>query len=365
MKKIGIDARLLGQTGVGTYTSNLLMYLQDLVSNEMKIYVYLMAADFENIHFKNRNFIKRKANYRWHSFSEQVGLVKTLYEDNLDLMHFTYFSYPLLYRRTFISTIHDVTPLLFKTGKASTKNLVLYELKHFFFRWVITSQIKNAQAIITPTQTVKKQIIEKFGQQYKGKIFSLYEGVNGLLTKAIPNGSLKKRFKNNFFIYVGNFYPHKNVERLIDAFSQIKDEVSLIFLGPNDFFSQKLLRLIDESKQKERILFYYNPTKEDLVFFYKNALALIHPSLSEGFGLPLVEAAYFGLPVIASNIPVFQEVLDGQYTSFNPTDREDIQSKIESFLKNRLKVNYQNILKKYSFKTMAAKTLKIYKQNLG
>ena len=59
-------------------------------------------------------------------------------------MHFTYFGYPVFYRRKFIATVHDLTPLLFKTGKASTKNPLIYGIKHFFFKHILRSQIENA-----------------------------------------------------------------------------------------------------------------------------------------------------------------------------------------------------------------------------
>jgi glycosyltransferase involved in cell wall biosynthesis len=116
--------------------------------------------------------------------------------------------------------------------------------------------------------------------------------------------------------------------------------------------------------QKKKIVFYHDATPGDLKFFYKNALALIHPSLSEGFGLPLVEATYFSCPVIGSNIEVFKELLDGEYLSFNPNDENDINNKINIFLREKKKFNYSEILKKYSFEQMTKETLDVYNSSL-
>ena len=170
---------------------------------------------------------------------------------------------------------------------------------------------------------------------------------------------LSKKF-NNFFIYVGNFYPHKNLEKLVKAFSKIKTDSKLILIGPNDFFKNKLSQLIIELKQDQKILFFNNSTLSDLVYFYKNARALIHPSRSEGFGLPLIEAAYFNCPIIASNIKVFKELLGNNYLSFDPNKVDDIESKMKSFIEKKPNFDYMEILKRYSFEKMTAETVKIY-----
>ncbi|MFA6017336.1 MAG: glycosyltransferase family 1 protein [Patescibacteria group bacterium] len=363
MKKIGIDARLYSQTGVGTYLKNLIYYLEKKQLENELFYIYLLPGDYDSVSFKNKNIIKRKVNYSWHSVGEQLGFAIKLYQDNLDLMHFTYFSYPVLYWRKFVATVHDTTPLLFKTGKASTKNQLIYNIKHLFFRIILRCQVRRAVKIITPTETVKKQLKDIYGNKISDKISPIYEGVNYQIIEAKENKNLNKKF-SNFFIYVGNFYPHKNVEKLIEAFKKINKKYKLILIGPKDFFTARILRCIDTSNQNKNILLLTNSSLADLVFFYKNALALIHPSLSEGFGLPLIETTYFNTPVIASNIKVFQELLGNDYLSFNPKDTNDIAKKIKNFIKKKPEYDYKNIINKFSFENMTNKTLKIYKEVL-
>jgi len=360
MKKIGIDARLYSQTGVGVYLQNLIYWLQKTAPSDLIFNIYLMKKDFNQITFSSKNFNKVQANYSWHGLGEQIGFAKRLFDDQLDLVHFTYFSYPILYKRKFVATIHDLTPLLFKTGKASSKNPMIYQAKYFFFKKILSSQIRNAAAIITPTDTIKQQIIKYFGQEYQHEISSIYEGISHYLLSATENLSLRKIFNTDFFIYVGNFYPHKNVERLIKAFNGIDDPVKLILIGPNDFFAKKLTQLINQLSLEKKIVFYHNPSYGDLIFFYKNAKALIHPSFAEGFGLPLVEAAYFGLPIIASNIEVFQEILNNDYMTFDPYSIDDIKNKINLSFSREFRPHYQNVLSKYSFEKMTRETLKIY-----
>jgi glycosyltransferase involved in cell wall biosynthesis len=361
MKKIGIDARLYSQTGVGTYLKNLIYFLEKKDLKNKLVYIYLLPEDYKKLTFKNKNILKRKVYERWHTIGEQLGFAVKLYQDNLDLMHFTYFSYPIFYFRKFVATVHDVTPLLFKTGKASTKNKFIYDLKHLFFRLILRCQIVRAVRIITPTLTVKGQLEKIYGKNISKKISSIYEGVNYQIINSKENKSLGKKFED-FFIYVGNFYPHKNIERLIRAFSTVKTSSKLLLLGPNDFFKRRLSQLINELKQKNRILFFNSLSVGDLIFFYKNANALIHPSISEGFGLPLIEAAYFGCPIIGSDIKVFKELMGDNYLSFDPTNVEDMSEKIKTFINKKPKFDYKDISSKYSFKTMADETIKIYSE---
>lgn len=257
-----------------------------------------------------------------------------------------------------------MTPLLFKTGKASTKNQFIYNIKHLFFRIILRCQTERAIKIITPTNTVKEQLTEIYGQKISKKNLSIYEGVNYQILQSKENKNLSNKFKN-FFIYVGNFYPHKNVEKLIEAFKNINKKYKLILIGPKDFFTARILQCIDTSKQNKNILLLTNTSLADLVFFYKNALALVHPSLSEGFGLPLIETAYFDTPIIASNIKVFKELLGDNYLSFDPNSVDDIAEKINNFIEKKPKFNYKNITDKYSFEKMTNETLKIYQEVLN
>lgn len=369
MKKIGIDARLYSQTGVGTYLKNLLYYLEKKSNPGNLFYIYLNKKDFAKVTFRKKNFIKKKADYAWHSLAEQTGFCLQLYQDNLDLMHFTYFSYPVFYWKKFVATVHDVTPLLFKTGKASTKNPLIYQIKHFFFRLILGCQVRKAARIITPTETVKEQLSNIYGPKVAGKIKTIYEGINYQLINLKQSSPTPPRLRgasnetmkfNNFFIYVGNFYPHKNVERLVEAFSKIKGDTKLVLIGPKDYFQSRIAQSINRLDMKNKIIFFNNSSLSDLVYFYKNAKALIHPSLSEGFGLPLIEATYFNCPMIASNIKVFKELLGESYLPFNPFSAEDITEKINVFIGTKPTYDYSSIIKKYSFEKMAEETAKIY-----
>ncbi|PIY72374.1 hypothetical protein COY87_01330 [Candidatus Roizmanbacteria bacterium CG_4_10_14_0_8_um_filter_33_9] len=365
MKKIGIDARLYSQTGVGTYIRNLIYFLIKEKTEKLLFYLYVLPQDINKLPKLPNNFIIRSSPYIWHTFQEQLFFLFTLLKDNLDLMHFTYFGYPICYWKPFVSTIHDVTPLLFKTGKASTKSRFIYGAKLFFFKIVIYFQVRNSKVIITPSLTIKQSLIQLYGKKYENKIKPIFEGVDNLLSKTKENSNLLKNFSYLYLIYVGNFYPHKNITRLIYAFAKLKSEIKLILIGPHDFFADKIKTQISEMHLENKILFFHNASVSDLKFFYKNAVGLIHPSLSEGFGLPILEAKSLNCPLIVSDIPVFHELIDNNAIFFNPENEKDIVTKIQLFTQNtQRKNNYfsNNIKSEMSFKTMTNHTLSIYKK---
>lgn len=358
--RIGIDARLYFQTGVGTYIRNLLSFLPYALGKDTELVVYVLETEASKITVQDRCVV-RPVNARWHSLAEQLLFYKNLMNDELDLMHFTYFSYPVLYSRPFIATIHDLTPLLFKTGRASTHLPILYEFKHRVFQYILKKQITDSKHIITPTVTVQNQIAHMYGAHTTEKITALHEGVsNELITAAKDPASNKflPGLSQEYLLYVGNFYPHKNVERLIMAykFLQMDHKPQLVLAGPANVFADSLKKAI-ESSGITGIQFIHDTSHTELVSLYKHARALVNPSLSEGFGLPLVEAAYLKCPIIASDIPVFHELLGDSFISFDPTSEKAISHALQTPV-TQLKT--AQIAKDCSFKIMTEKTAMLY-----
>jgi glycosyltransferase involved in cell wall biosynthesis len=365
MKKIGIDARLYFQTGVGTYIRNLLYYLTREHTKGLLFYLYVLPQDIEKLPKLPSHFVIREAPCLWHSFSEQTRFLSIILQDKLDLMHFTYFGYPILYFKPFISTIHDITPLIYKTGKASTRSRIGYEIKMFVFKIVLYYQVRNSKVIITPSFTVKELLIQRFGKTLEKKISPIYEGIDIQLSESVPNPHLYEIISSPYLLYVGNFYPHKNIDRLIEAYLLTKSNLKLMLVGPLDYFTNRLKNKIDALHIKDKVIFFHNATASDLVYLYKNAKALIHPSLSEGFGLTIIEAVYFHCPVIASDIPIFHELMKNTITYFNPLDVQDIADKINEFIHEKHKDVFKRINFQMSFESMTKKTLTLYQRILS
>jgi glycosyltransferase involved in cell wall biosynthesis len=157
--------------------------------------------------------------------------------------------------------------------------------------------------------------------------------------------------KDNYYLYVGNAYPHKNLELLLHAADAAG--VRVVFVGKDDYFYKRL------GIQPETV------TDSVLSELYKNARALVFPSLMEGFGLPALEALANNCPVIVSDIPVFHEILGDVPIYFNPKDEDALVACLRH-PPLRTKVFQQKaaaIVKKYSWERMAKETLSVYEHS--
>src|SRR5258708_40324983 len=115
-----------------------------------------------------------------------------------------------------------------------------------------------------------------------------------------------KESKQKYFIYTGNAYPHKNLERAIRAAAKMK--ITFYIVSSRNVFTKRLEKLIQRLKAKEyvKLLGYVEDSK--LKELYKDSVGFIYPSLAEGFGLPGLEAMKAGTLVLSSSIPVFREI---------------------------------------------------------
>jgi len=358
--RIGIDARLIEETGVGRYIRNL---LQNLASQDKEnIYIiFLRQKSYGAFVLPGKNWKKVKAEVPWHSVQEQFVMPFLYSQEHVDLLHVPYFNVPVLYVGKTIVTIHDLIILHFDTGKASTLPWILYKMRRFGYRMILSLGLKKATHIIAVSQATKKEIMDHY-HIAGDKISVTYEGVDSALhAKAGTKSPPKVPQKTPYFLYVGNAYPHKNLEVLVEAFRQVKKEDAkskLILVGANDFFYRRLSQDVKNHEYAQDILFFGKATEDELAALYRNATALIFPSRMEGFGLPALEALSFGCPVICSDIPVFHELLGSSVLYFPPQDAKALAAHMRGPLKRpSFKPGTQ-----FDWATMASETLQLYER---
>lgn len=359
-KRIGIDARLINQTGVGTYIKNLLTKI-DL--ENYQVFVFVRSIDESQISLPKNN-IMITADFRWHSFSEQISFLRLLNSLKLDLVHFTYFSYPILYSKPFVITIHDLIPIKFPTGKASTLPFVFYWLKNMIAKIVFLYGIKKSQYVITPSQAVKDEI-SSYGVR-KEKIVMTYEGVDQeiLHQSNINYSKFTHLLPKTYWLYLGNFYPHKNIPRLLRAYALLEAPPILILKGPLDAFAHQTKTLVEKLGLGKKVVFFHTRLSGgEMRHLIKNASLLIQPSLAEGFGLPPIEASYLKTPVLVSKLPIFDEILGSRYSSFDPYSIDSIKKALYFAQKNKIKPIDIDI-NIFSFDKMAILTKNIYEKVL-
>ncbi len=367
--RIGIDARLYSEAGIGRYIRNLISNLQE-IDKQNEYYILLLKKDYDNVEF-NENFKKVLADFRWYTLKEQIKLPVILYSLKLDLVHFPHFNIPVFYIKNFIVTIHDLIHQKFSMQRSSTHSTQIYFIKQLFYRFVFWLSLKKSKKIITVSNYVKNDLKDVWNVD-NNKIIVTEEGVdksileiNEKITKKEMDDILNKfNVKPPFIFYIGNAHPHKNVEGLIKAFMEIKSRLQylqLVLAGNDHYFWQRIKK---EFNHKD-IIYTGRLTDEEMVTFYKNAKAYVFPSFEEGFGIPLLEAFACGCPVASSNKASLPEVGGDAALYFNPSNNQDMQQKIMKVINNSklatlLKENGAKRVKKFSWKDLSEKTQKIY-----
>lgn len=377
--RIGIDARFYGSLGkgLGRYTQKLIENLEKISTNDSsfhngshQFFVFLRKENFECYEPKNPNFHKVLADYQWYSFSEQIKMPRILNSYNLDLVHFPHFNIPIFYRKRFVITIHDLILLNFPTIRGTTLNPLWYRLKFLAYKITIRRAILKSEKIITVSNFTKQDILNRYNVPAE-KIIVTYEASDkvGKLNFRSPEEILKKyAIIKPYLMYVGNAYPHKNLEALVSGFSEIsqKNDLHLVLVGKEDYFYKKLKTRVKNEKIKKIIFADFVPD-EDLDLIYRHSLFYIFPSLYEGFGLSPIEAMIRGVPVASSDHPCMKEVLGENAYFFDAGKKENIKKTIlematNNSLRKELSRKGYSQANKYTWEVMAEKTKEIYEK---
>src|SRR3990167_5871235 len=368
--KIVIDARMYGieHTGIGRY-------VMELINNLAKIdkkndYTLILRNDYFKRLSLPANFKKVKGDFRQYSFSEQISLPKILKNEKPDLVHFPHFNVPILYRGDYVVTIHDLLMHKQKGFEATTLAPIVYLIKRLGYRAVFDRAVKKPVKIIVPSHAVKKELVDYYSLD-PDKVSVTPEGVSDLSGGGAVTPLLKKYgIETPYFIYTGNAYPHKNLKRLIEAIISLNTErrikAHLVIVSARNFFVKKLEKLISEMGAGAFVkVLGFLPDKE-VGTLYRHSAAFVFPTLSEGFGIPGLDAMEVGTLVLASEILVLKEVYKEHAIYFNPFDFSSIARTMELALEIGAEAREERIakardfVKRYSWNKMAQETLKIY-----
>jgi glycosyltransferase involved in cell wall biosynthesis len=272
-----------------------------------------------------------------------------IWKEKLDLIHFPHFNVPFFVPCKFIVTIHDLILTKFKTVRATTLHPFIYELKNLAYRTIIKRALNKSKKILTVSEFTKNDIIEQFKIK-PDKIEVIYEGVanlakgrDSLFVAKLDNNEVLRDYDINypFLLYVGNAYPHKNLDFLITSFKKVYEKnnnLRLVLVGKEDYFYKNIKQLVEEefsNIQDKPVIFSGYVPDDKLEIFYKKALVYVFPSLYEGFGLPPLEAMAKGCPVLSSNVSSMPEILADAALYFDSKDEQDFLNKLDLILKDR------------------------------
>jgi glycosyltransferase involved in cell wall biosynthesis len=363
-KHIVIDCRVR-RSSTGRYADQLVEHLQ-AIDHENR-YTILVAPD-DDWQMHSPNFVTLPSPFPQFSFNplHELGFARQLYRLRPDLVHFTMTQQPLLYFGNIVTTTHDLTMLHF-IRRGSTPWAV-YWLKNVMYRFLLWFAHRKSRRIIVPTRTVASELTALQPFTHK-KLVVTYESFG-----VLPDNKPKKPagVSGSYIMYQGTFFPHKNLERLVEAFDivhQKRPSLGLVMVGKAEKNQQDLAERIKSHPSASKIVLTGFLPDSESRWTFEHALLYAFPSLSEGWSMTGLEAMAYGCPLVSSNASVLPEVYGPGAHYCNPLDPQDIADKILEVLddpklqKQLIAAGYKQV-KKYSWPKMAAQTLAVYEQSL-
>lgn len=378
-KRIGIDARFYGKAGPGRYTKNIIKHLEK-VDNVNSYFILLKKDNFEDYIPSNPNFTKVLADYPWYSWAEQTSFLFKILSLNLDLYYVPHFNIPVLYPKKIVTAIPDMIMHTFSTEKGTTLWKPYFKFKKLVYKLVFKWSVIRSFRVIVPSNEVFRDFKSVYPEIPDKKFVVATEGIDPELMNIKMENSKevleKYGIKKPFLLYLSSMYEHKNVPRLLEAFKMLlekyKFDGSLVLVGKRDKFSERIQKLAEEMGLGDRVLMPGMDTfvsDAETVALRKEAEAYVFPALKEGFSLTPLEAQFYGLACVISDIACHKEVYEDSVLYFDPYNVEDIAQKINEILTNEnLK---KEIVKKgfertkiYNWTHTAEKTLEVFNQAL-
>lgn len=338
--RIGIDCRIFSSnfTGIGRYTHELVNELIK-INNENKrtheLVLFFNQPEYSNYEPPNPSVKKVLVNAKHYSLREQITFPKILKRENCDIVHFPHFNVPILYRRSYTVTIHDLTLSLYPGHKM---NKWYHRLAYHL---TIKNATKKAKRVIAVSQNTKNDIVEHLHIPEE-KIEVIYNGISDKFTliedPAITEKTLKKyKITKQFLLYTGVWRSHKNLPRLIEAFALLRKNIDLqlVITGKPDPNYPEVKAAVKNYNLQDDIIFTDLVEEDELIHLYNAAHTYVFPSLYEGFGFPPLESMKCGTPVVASNRSSIPEICGPENAVFfDPEHPEDIANKIKSLYKD-------------------------------
>lgn len=323
--RIGIDARKIADFGIGTYIRGLLRGLEEIDAPEEYVVFAPSPASprFEHVPFDAPHYSAR----------ELIDLGRAIKRARLDLFHAPHYVVPFT-ATPVVVTIHDLIHL-----HAKHRN----PLKPLYARTMLGRAVRKSARVLTVSEAVKRDIVKTFGCAEKHVIVA----PNGVDSHFAPGDEPP----SDYFLFVGNDKPHKNVDALIDTFARVRaarPDLRLVLAGAR--FWQ-----FENCDGVDCIGFV-----DDLAPLYRGALAVVVPSTEEGFGLPAAEAMACGAPVITSHAAALVEVTND--AALHASDFADAMLRVASDEELRRELSRRGIARAslFTWRACAEKTRDAY-----
>lgn len=377
MAHVGIDAREYGTaqwSGIGRYVAELLRGIgQTATPHRFTIFLPQTAiASVQALFPATAPVTLQPVSPSYYSWREQLLLPIPLLRARVDLLHFPHFNIPLLYRRPFVATIHDVIPLFYPGYRARAGRIAAY-------RFLMRRVTARAASLIAVSQYTARDLAQHFAVP-PSRVRVIREAVDTRHFAPVPDSAARRAalerygIRRPFLLYVGVWRYHKNLVRLLQAFEAVVPTLTtpyqLVFAGRPDPRYPLVQEAIARSPLRDRIVTPGFIRERDLPAVFSAADLFVFPSLAEGVGLPPLEALACGTVVAASQIDALTETLQEAAVFFDPTDVGSIGAALrrgltDSALRAQLRERGQILTRARTWSDVVSETLATYDATLA
>jgi glycosyltransferase involved in cell wall biosynthesis len=375
--KIALDIRRMTEFGIGTYTRNVVRALGRLdrstkyflIGSPEKVKeIGSLPANFHTVPLLETD-TTAKGYFEFRTILKRLGV---------DLVHIPHlFWMPRSLPCPYVMTVHDVLEHMSRSkGHSGLRRSLHYQL---------TRRVLLGAARIFAVSQFSKSEVEKLFGIPSPKIEVVYNAIDERFLHGHTNDADRQLIAERylvtypFLLYAGRISPHKNLVRIIEAFSALKGELEkenhlpdlkLIIIGDDLSSHPDLRRTVIRSGVHNDVRFFGFVPIDILRIFYDLAIAFIFPSLYEGFGLPPLEAMAHGTPVVTSNMSSLPEVVGNAAVLVNPENVFEIMRAthrvlVDPVLREKLKVRGYERSKHFSWDDSARRILKVYREVAG
>jgi len=373
--RIGFDGKRAVQnfTGLGNYSRYIVDILcQFYPENEYVLYAPKKREN-KRLSILTTQYRQLQLIYPATSFWKKLsslwrvwGITRQLEKERIDIFHGLSNELPLNIHKSHIKsivTIHDLIFLRYPQYYQSIDRKI--------YTYKFRKACENADKIIAISECTKRDIIEFFGIP-GNKIEVVYQGCDPSFTR--PATEEKKRevrskyqLPDNYILNVGSIEERKNALSAVQALVMLPEHIHLVIVGRRTEYTDKIERFIKEKNLQERVHIISNVPFDDLPAFYQLAEIFVYPSRFEGFGIPIIEALYSNIPVVAATGSCLEEAggPDSIYV-----DPDDIKGMADAFKqlysnstikKDRIEKGLE-FAKRFSEEKQAEEILNIYKK---
>ncbi len=375
--RVAIDIRPIRDFGVGTYIRNVVRILGRI--DEQSEYFLLGSRD------RVREIGRLPDNFRIVPFTAEsttprgyFGFRQVLKHYRADLVHIPHLLWtPLHLPCPYVVTVHDVLDFMYRAENGGGARRAIH-------RYCTQYVLSNAARVLAVSQFTKKDI-ERLFKIPDAKVEVVYNAIDERFREGHANAAdrefIAERYQTNypFILYAGRISPHKNIIRIIEAFSALKAELDkedkfpdlkLIIIGDEVSRHPDLRRAVIKSGVQNDVRFLGFVPIEVLRTFYDVAKVFVFPSLYEGFGLPPLEAMAHGTPVVTSNTSSLPEVVGNGAVLVNPENVFEIMRAIHRVLvdqplREKLKQKGYEQVQHFSWEDSVQRILRVYREVAG